>query len=125
MSDGKIEENGEQKQLGKIKEIVERIETSVSKIEGGIDDKMKRERRIQVSLMVMVFVVSTLLVFLSVTLTSGAGERVYGERWSGYIFTAFAVAGTGSVTFVVYKLWTMDQKPDASTKGKQPKPKPR
>jgi hypothetical protein len=128
MSDGKIEENGEQGQLGEIKAMVESIKEKVDKIEGGVNgikDKMRRERWIQVGLPLMVFVLSTLLVFLSVTLTSGEGERVYGERWSGYIFTFFVVVELGFVALWLRLLLPFNQKNGDSTKGKQPKPKPR
>ena len=86
---------------------------------------MRRERWIQVGLPLMVFVLSTLLVFLSVTLTSGEGERVYGERWSGYIFTFFVVVELGFVALWLRLLLPFNQKNGDSTKGKQPKPKPR
>jgi hypothetical protein len=117
MGDGKTEGNEEQGQLGEIKAIVKRIETNVHGIEDVIEKKMKREREIQIIFAIMMFVFSALLVFLSVTLTSGVGERVYGERWAGIIFTLFTVGELIVLTFFVYKVFVVKEKTEENVEG--------
>jgi len=106
MSDAKTEGNGEQGQLAEIKEIVERIEHNVDKIRSGA----RGDRIIQLSLSMMILIFSIVFAFLAVTLTSGVGERVYGERWVGYILGVVAAVGIFIIGFFVYKVLEEEEK---------------
>jgi len=115
MIEGKSEENKEQTELADIKKMLKGIEDRLERSE----TRMKRERVLQLSFPMMIFMVSTLLVFLSVTLTSGEGKQVYSERWFSWIFTFFAAGGIGFVGFWFWMLIKVNRETDDNTRGNE------
>lgn len=111
MGDDKIEGDEGQKQLAEIKETVKRIEGKVIEIE----NKGKTQLFIQIFLGLLVFVCSTVLVVVSVGLTTGAGERIYGH-WVGLIFGFLAAAMILYIGFFSWKFLTIDKNTGSKTK---------